>query len=150
VNVISWLHTRPDGLLKHPSYYVFKFVSNLARGDALDVQVKAPAIETKQHDAVPTLDVSASYNVETHEGAVFLVNRSQTESVTTDLLWQDGQPLQVEEAWQLNGGDPKAANSWEAPEHVVPKAIPTPTVDGGRATLSLPPLSFTVLTTCPA
>jgi alpha-N-arabinofuranosidase len=150
VNVISWLHTRPDGLLKHPSYYVFKLVSNLARGEALDVHVKAPAIETKQHDAVPTLDVSASYDVETQEGAVFLVNRSQTESVTTDLVWQDGQALQVEEAWQLNGGDPKAVNSWEEPEGVVPKAIPTPTVDGGCTTLSLPPLSFTVLTTCPA
>jgi len=150
VNVISWLHTRPEGLLKHPSYYVFKLVSNLARGEALDVHVKASTIGTKQHDAVPTLDVSASYNVETQQGAVFLVNRSQTESVTTDLVWQDGQALQVEEAWQLNGGDPKAVNSWEAPERVVAKAIPTPTVDSGRATLSLPPLSFTVLTTCPA
>ena len=150
VNVISWLHTRPDGLLKHPSYYVFKLVSNLARGEALDVHVKAPAIETKQHDAVPALDVSASYDVETQEGAVFLVNRSQTKSMTTDLVWQDGQALQVEEAWQMNGGDPKAVNSWEEPERVVPKAIATPTVDGGRATLSLPPLSFTVLTTCPA
>ena len=44
VNVISWLHTRPDGLLKHPSYYAFKLVSNLARGEALDVHVKAPAV----------------------------------------------------------------------------------------------------------
>jgi alpha-L-arabinofuranosidase len=150
VNVISWLHTRPDGLLKHPSYYVFKLVSNLARGDAVDVHVKARALETKQYDAVPTLDVSASYDSETQEGAVFLVNRSQTESVFTDLIWQDGLALQIEKAWQLAGGDPKAVNSWEAPEHIVAKAIPAPKVDSGRATLSLPPLSFTVLTTCPA
>jgi alpha-N-arabinofuranosidase len=149
VNTISWLHTRPEGLLKHPSYYVFKLVSNLARGEALNVHVKGPTIETKQHDAVPALDVSASYNMETQEGAIFLVNRSQTEAVTTDLVWQDGQALQVEEAWQLSGGDPKAANSWEAPEQVVAKVIPAPKIDTGRATLSLPPLSFTVLTTCP-
>src|ERR1041384_8599781 len=77
VNVISWLHMRSDALLKHPSYYVFKLVSNHARGEALDVLVKAPQIETKQCDAVPALDVSASYEAGTGKGAVFLVNRSQ-------------------------------------------------------------------------
>jgi alpha-N-arabinofuranosidase len=150
VNVISWLHTRPDGLLKHPSYYVFKLVSNLARGEALDVRVKAPEHETKEYANVPMLDVSASYDVETKKGAIFLVNRSQTEEVLTDLVWQDGQAVQIEKAWQLAGSDPKAVNSWDAPEQVVAKAISASTVEAGQATLNLPPLSFTVLTTCPA
>ncbi len=147
VNVISWLHTRPDGLLKQPSYYVFKLVSTLARGEALDVHVKAPMVETKQYDAVPALDVSVSYDAETRQGAVFVVNRCQTESVVTELVWQDGCAIQFEKAWQLAGNDPKEANSWEDPERLVAKTIPVPTVNGGRATLSLPPLSFTVLTT---
>ena len=147
VNTISWLQTRSTGLLKQPSYYAFKLVSNLARGEALDVLVKAPLLETKQYDSVPALDVSASYDVETQQGAIFLVNRSQTESVTTDILWQDGKTVQVDKAWQLAGSDPKEANSWESPNQLVAKAISTPAVDAGRATLTLPPLSFTVLTT---
>jgi len=147
VNVISWLHTRSDGLLKHPSYYVFKLVSNLARGEALDVRVKSPSVETRDYDAVPTLDVSASYDVETQKGAVFLVNRSQTESVVTDLLWQDGQALQIDQVWQLTGNDPKAVNTWDASEELVAKNISIPAIDAGRATLNLPPLSFTVLST---
>ena len=150
VNVISWLHTRPDGLLKHPSYYAFKLVSNHARGDALDLHVQAPALETKEYDAVPMLDVSGSYNAETNEGAVFLVNRSQTESVSTDLVWQDGQELVIDKAWQLAGSDPKAVNSWESPEQIAAQSIALPTVENGRATINLPPLSFTVLTTCPS
>jgi alpha-N-arabinofuranosidase len=150
VNTISWLHTRPEGLLKHPSYYAFKLVSNLARGEALDIHVKSSNVETKQYDAVPALDVSASYDAGTGEGAVFLVNRSQTEAILTDLVWQDGQALQIEKAWQLAGSDPKEVNSWDAPEQVVAKTIPSPAVDAGRATLNLPPLSFTVLTTCPS
>ena len=150
VNVISWLHTRPDGVLKHPSYYAFKLVSNHARGEALDIHVKAPALETKEYDAVPTLDVSASYHAETGEGTVFLVNRSQTESVLTDLVWQDGQALAIDRAWRLAGSDPKAVNSWESPEQITPKSIAVPPVENGRATINLPPLSFTVLTTCPA
>jgi alpha-N-arabinofuranosidase len=149
VNTISWLHTRPDGLLKHPSYHVFKLVSNLARGEALDLHIKAPKVGTKQHGAVPALDVSASYDSETGQGAVFLVNRSLTDAVTTEFVWQDGQALQIEKAWQLTGNDPKQGNRWDAPEQVVAKAIPAPTVESGRATLHVPPLSFTVLTTCP-
>jgi alpha-N-arabinofuranosidase len=148
VNTISWLHTRPAGILKHPSYYAFKLVSNLARGEALDLHVKAPEMETKQHGAVSALDVSASYDVETGQGALFLVNRSQSESVITDLVWQDGQAVRIDNAWQLAGNDPNAMNTWDAPEQVVAKTIPAPAVEAGRATLSLPPLSFTVLTTC--
>jgi alpha-N-arabinofuranosidase len=148
VNTISWLHTRPDGLLKHPSYYAFKLVSTLARGEALDVHVKATEVATKQYGTVPALDVSGSYDTEKQQGALFLVNRSQTESVLTDLIWQDGQALQIDETWQLTGSDPKGMNTWDAPERIVPKTIPAPRVDAGRATINLPPLSFTVLTTC--
>lgn len=147
VNVISWLHTRTDGLLKHPSYYAFKLVSNHARGDALDVLVKAPQVETKQYDAVSALDVSASYDSETGQGAVFIVNRSQADSVTTDLLWQDGKTVQFDKAWQIAGTDPKQVNTWESPDQLVAQPLTSPSVDAGRATVTLPPLSFTVFTT---
>jgi alpha-L-arabinofuranosidase len=141
------LHTRSDDLLKQPSYYAFKLVSNLARGEALDIHVKAPNLETKQYGAVPTLDVSASYDVENQQSAVFVVNRSQTEDIATDFIWQDGLTVQFDKAWQLTGSDPKESNNWDSPERIVAKAIPVPIVDGNCATLNLPPLSFTALTT---
>jgi len=147
VNVISWLQTRTDGLLKQPSYYAFKLVSKHARGQALDVVVKTSPLETRQYDAVPALDVSASFDAETQQGAIFLINRSVTEPVITDLVWQDGKAVQIDQAWQLTGSDPKAVNSWDAPDRIVAKAIPAPVVRDGCSILSLPPLSFTVLTT---
>jgi alpha-L-arabinofuranosidase len=148
VNVISWLHTRPDGVLKHPSYYVFKLVSNHARGDALDVLVMAPHVQTKQYDAVPVLDASASYNAGTGQGAIFIVNRSQTDSVTTDLIWQDGKSVRIENAWQVAGKDPKQINSWDAPDQLTAESILPPIVNMDHATITLPPLSFTMITTC--
>jgi hypothetical protein len=39
---------------------------------------------------------------------------------------------------------------WQKTERVIAKAIPIRTVNDDRATLTLSPLSFTVLTTCPA
>lgn len=147
VNTISWMQTRPDGLLKQPSYYVFKLVSNLARGQVLDVAAKASILETDQYGGVPALDVSASYDEETQEGAVFLVNRSITERVLTELRWQDGKTVQVGSAWQLAGSDPKETNSWEEPNRLTAKPVSAPVVEDGCASISLPPLSFTVLTT---
>ncbi len=146
VNVISWLQTRGDKLLKQPSYYVFKLASNLARGKALDVLVKAPLVETKQYDAVPTLDVSASYDIENQRGTIFLVNRSLKEPVVTDLIWQNGKTIQAGEGWQLTGNDPKESNSWDEPNRLVANPVSTPTVIDGQALMQLPPLSFTAVT----
>ena len=114
---------KSDGLLKHPSYYPFKLVSNHARGNALDVLVKAPQVETKQFGGVPALDVSASYDEATGNGAIFIVNRSQTDAVVTDLVWQDGSPDCVAEAWQLAGTDVKEVNTWEEPNRLRAKPI---------------------------
>ena len=147
VNVISWMHTKTDGLLKFPSYDVFKLVSNNASGYALDALVKGPQVETKEFDFVPSLDVSASYDEATGNGAIFIVNRSQTDAVVTDVVWQNGSPDCVAEAWQLTGTNVKEANSWDEPNRLRAKPIQPPAVADGKATLQLPPLSFTVLTT---
>ncbi len=147
VNVISWLHTRTDGLLKHPSYYVFKSVSNLARGDALDVSVKAPSLETKLYGVVPVLDVSASNNPETREGATFVVNRSQTDSVTVEFDWAGDESVAITSVTQIAGNDPKELNTWDEPHRLVARSVAAPSVERGRATLTVPPLSFTALAT---
>jgi alpha-N-arabinofuranosidase len=148
VNVISWLHTRRDQLLKQPSYHVFKLVSNHARGNALDVKVKAPMLETNLYDLVPALDVSSSFDPETQQGAIFLVNRSQSDAVTTDIIWQNQNHVTIQQCWQLAGSDPKETNTWEEPDRLTAKAIPVPALEGDRTSIHLPPLSFTVLKTC--
>jgi alpha-N-arabinofuranosidase len=147
VNVISWLQTRSNGLLKQPSYYPFKLVSNYARGNALDVLVKAGMVDTREYGGVPALDVSASHDPATGQGAIFLVNRSLSETVVTDLVWQDQPGVVVEKAWQMAGSDPKAVNTWEAPDALTAVAIPAPIASDGRASISLPPLSFTAIVT---
>lgn len=147
VNIISWLQTRTDGLLKQTSFYPFQLVSNHARGYALDLLVKAPQVETQKFGGVPALDVSASYDAESGEGAIFIVNRSQTDAITTELIWQDSEQVAFETGWQLAGSDVKAANTWDNPNAITAQSITVPQIADGRATIQLPPLSFTTLTT---
>ena len=145
VNVISPIHTTRDGLLKHTVYYPFKLFSQLASGAALDLLVKAPMYNTTKFGDMPLVDVSASYDETNSASAIFLVNRSQTDSLSVDLHWQDRAPKIIKAVHQLSGTDPKAANSFENPNFLVAVAAAIPALDGQTATLILPPLSFTAV-----
>ena len=147
VNTISPLTVRGDRLLQQTTYYPLRLVAPVARGVALDVLARSPLYETRRYGPVPVLDVAASYDEAADRGALFVVNRSLTETVTAEVVWQGTAPRQVTEMQQLAGTDPKAANTFEAPDVIVPRAFPGGPVREGRLTLQLPPLSFTVLTT---
>ncbi|MEN9937348.1 MAG: hypothetical protein RLZZ387_3927 [Chloroflexota bacterium] len=146
VNTISPLTTRGNQLLKQTTHYPIALVSQHAHGDSLDVVTKAPLYETAKYGPMPVLDVSASYDAAQDRGSVFIVNRS-SEPVTTDVVWQGAAPSQVLGGYQMSGTDPKAVNTFEQPNTIVPQALPAGAVQGGRVTLTLPPLSFTVLAT---
>ncbi|MCB0128854.1 MAG: alpha-N-arabinofuranosidase, partial [Caldilineaceae bacterium] len=145
VNIISWLQTKKDGLLVQPSFYPFKLVSNLARGNALDLYTSAPMIETPKYGGVAALDVSASHDPASGNGAVFIVNRSQSDAITTEIDWQGDVPGSVKEVWQLAGSDLKMVNSWETPNNLVAKPVNGVTIRDGKMTLQVPPLSFTAV-----
>jgi alpha-L-arabinofuranosidase len=147
VNTISPLTTTAEQLLRQTTYYPFVLFANHAAGQSLDPLVTAPEHDTRLFGAMPLLDVSASYDQAGDRGAVFVVNRSQTEAVTTDVAWQGVAPARVTAIHQLAGSDPKAVNTFEHPDVVVPKQLDSVAVRDGRITLRLPPLSFTVVAT---
>jgi alpha-L-arabinofuranosidase len=51
------------------------------------------------------------------------------------------------DTWQVSGASVHDANTWDKPEQIVARKIESPSILDGRATLKLPPLSFTVVTT---
>jgi alpha-N-arabinofuranosidase len=107
--------------------------------------VKAPRYETANFGDMPLLDVSASYDEASGTNAVFIVNRSQTDSLPVQLCWQDRAPRRITAVHQLSGSDPKAANMFANPNLIVPVRVAAPTVSDQGATMALPPLSFTVI-----
>jgi len=146
VNVIAPIMTRRDGMFRQTIFYPLTLFSRHAAGDSLDVLVDAPTHETRKFGEVPLLDVTASFDAPSGDGAVFLVNRSQGQAMQVTLNWEDVSPGSLTGAWQMSGSDPRAANSFEVPDAVTSRPIALPVLDGGKVTLLLPPLSFTVLT----
>ena len=147
VNTISPLTTTRDQILRQTTFYPFVLFSNHAAGYALEPLTTAPQYETSLFGPMPLLDVSASYDPANSQGALFIVNRSQQEPVTTDVIWHGVAPTQVTHIHQLSGTDPKATNTFEHPNTIVPQRMDGVPVRDGRLTLRLPPLSFTVVKT---
>ena len=147
VNVISPLLTTNDQILRQTTFFPFVLFSNHAAGQSLAPLTTAPEADTKLFGPMPLLDVSASYDQANDSGAVFIVNRSQSEAVTTDIGWQGATPSQVAAAYQLSGNDPKAVNTFAQPNAIAPKQLDGLKIEDGKLTLRLPPLSFTVVKT---
>ncbi|MBC8163669.1 MAG: alpha-N-arabinofuranosidase, partial [Roseiflexaceae bacterium] len=147
INTIAPLTTRGEQLLRQTTFYPFMLWSNHAAGVSLAALTLAPQHETRAFGPVPLLDVAASYDAANDCGAVFLVNRSEHEAVTTEIIWSGGAPTQVPAIYQMSGSDPKAANTFEQPRGVVPQQLGALPVRDGQLSLRLPPLSFTVVTT---
>ena len=145
VNVIAPILTTPTDLVKQTIFYPFLLFSRHASGRALDALVQSPEVETKRFGAVPLIDASACHDPATGKQAVFIVNRSQTEALPVEIVWQTGAPQRLDTVVQLAGSDPKAANTFEQPNVVVPRTLDAVPVRDGRAVLSLPPLSFTLV-----
>jgi alpha-N-arabinofuranosidase len=145
VNVIGPILTTRDAMLKQSIYYPFLLFSKLASGVALDVAVKSPLYETAKFGAMPLVDVSSSYDEANQSNSIFIVNRSQTESLPVELVWQDGVPQNISAVYQLAGTDPKAVNSFESPNQLIAVQGNAPRIGGNCAQLVLPPLSFTAI-----
>lgn len=147
LNVAGPLLTSTSSLLKQTTFYPMMLFSRHASGTALDALVLAPRYATTRFGEMPLLDVSATQNEVTGQGATFLVNRSQTEALEVELNWQDQVPARVETIHQLSGCNAKSTNHFAHPNAVVPWTLEGPPIVDGRVTLVLPPLSFTVVVT---
>lgn len=145
VNVIAPILTTTDGLVKQTIFYPFMLMSKFASGQSLAVATNAPVVATRQFGDVSALDVSASHDPVNGQSAVFIVNRSQTGSLPTEIVWQSTAPREITGVHQLTGSDVKATNTFEHPDTIVPHQVTDLRLDGRKLALQLPPLSFTVI-----
>ena len=145
VNVIAPIMTEPGGSAwRQTIFHPFALTSRFARGDAIQVAVECDDYDTAAYGAVPSLAAAASYDAATGRSAVFLVNRSPNSPthVTVDLS-RIGTEV---DAWTMSDADPHVCNTSSAPDRVRPEPNPTARLEAGELSISLPPVSWTVIT----
>jgi len=146
VNVIAPIMTEPGGpAWRQSTFFPFALTSALAKGESLRVAVESELYPTERYGPVPVVDAAATHNRAAGAAAVFLVNRSQTETanVTVDLARLGN--LRRVEARTLADVDPYAANTLEAPERVGLTANDSVALTDGRVSVELPPVSWTAV-----
>ncbi len=142
VNVIGPILTRKDALLKQSIFYALQMVSQRKGGVSLRSHLDCPTYETVKRGTTSYLDHAATLNNDRLN--LFLTNRSQTDALTvqvdTDLR------LGTHSAQILTGANAADANTFDEPNRVISREFEGVQLDGRRATIELPPLSFAAVT----
>jgi alpha-N-arabinofuranosidase len=142
VNVIAPLLTRGDDLLVQSIYYPFAAFSKYARGNSLRAAIDGPAVKSGERGEVPALDLSACHDAERGTAALFFVNRSTSEALTTQVRVAGARCIKVLAAEALAGSDAKLANTWEAPTALGPAAGTAQVDPQGGLEVLVPRLGF--------
>jgi alpha-N-arabinofuranosidase len=147
VNVIAPIMTEPGGpAWRQTTFHPFALTSRLARGTALRVDVDAPLYDTDLYGTVPSIDAVATLDDQTGGVSIFVVNRSLSDSaeLTIDASLLGGPSVTA--ATTLADSDIHATNTAAEPERVVPKDNDSVAQDGDVVAVTLPPVSWTVIT----
>lgn len=145
VNVIAPIMTRNGGgCWAQTIFYPFMHASCYGRGTSLRALVNSPVYDCRDYDAVPLIDSTA---VMGDDGSVtvFCVNRDTAEDCELSIDLRAFDKLRFAEHIVLHHDDVKAVNTEEHPDNVAPAAGAPASVNGGRASVVVPALSWNVI-----
>lgn len=144
VNVIAPIMTEPGGAAwRQTTFFPFSVTSRLARGEILSPRITVGNYHTEVHGDAPLVDAVAT--VDTDAAAVFLVNRSTTESIEVTLDVASLGVSAITEATTLHDDDVYAKNTLEHQERVGLKALEGAVLNDGTLTVVLPPVSWSAI-----
>lgn len=148
VNVIAPIRTEPGGASwRQSTFFPFSGVAGNARGDVLELATVSDRIETDRFGLVDMLDVSGTFERASGALAFFLVNRSVDERCETivDLSGFGEFALLTAEVLTSSDPDPSVGNTLAHPDRVGLGALAGVSIADGRLSLTLPPVSWTVI-----
>jgi alpha-N-arabinofuranosidase len=157
VNAIAPIFTSPDGLFLQTIYHPLRLYAEHSQDIALDPTVVCetyalgsddPTIQ-RQHriaDLGPfkLLDVSATRDASGKAVTLGIVNRHETDAITTSIQIGGSATIASAVAYEVNGDDTHVLNSFERPDAVVVQER-QPTIDGSSLEITLPAHSVTVV-----
>ncbi len=144
VNVIAPIMTEPGGgVWKQTTFHPFAQASRYARGDVVEVAIDSTTYSTAKFGETAVIDGVATFDPESGELALFVVNRSISSPVDIELAL-DGD-YELIEATSYSSEDPYWTASLQDDVSVLPVPNPSVRVEGLAAHATLPPVSWNML-----
>jgi alpha-N-arabinofuranosidase len=147
VNVIGLLRSEPGGeAWKQTIAYPFEQVRRLAHGQILQVVATSDRYDSDAYTDVPIVDATATYDAEAGRAAIFVANRSLTETAQLEVDLRGIGGTSVLGATTLHAPEGQDRHTTNAARHeaVTPVRFDQHEVRDGRLEATLPALSWTV------
>ncbi|WP_300342146.1 alpha-N-arabinofuranosidase [Nesterenkonia sp.] len=149
VNVIAPIRSEEGGpAWRQASFWPFARMSQLARGEILQLAVDSPQVPTAKFGDVDAVDAAATWDEQTGRLALFAANRGLQESteLAVELHGLNAAGLRSAELLRVpEGGDRHTANTEQNPEAVTLVPLQQAGIEDGVLHATLPPLSWAVL-----
>lgn len=144
VNVIAPIMTEPGGdAWRQTTFFPFSVTSRLAKGEIVKPRIDVGTYETKVYGEAPLVD--SVVTTDGAESAVFLVNRSQTESIEVQIAVTELGATSIDEAVTIWDDDVYAKNTLENQTRVGLKTLEGAALADGVLTVTLPPVSWSAI-----
>ena len=121
------------------------WASVYGRGKALRYFANVPHIETI-HGQTKTLQSAATYNEQTKEISLFILNIDQTQDQEISLVLDGFGKVELKDRQELVGYELSAQNTFITPDAVVPKHRAFTDAEKQSLCVKIPALSFSLLT----
>ena len=146
VNVIAPIMTEPGGRVwRQTTFHPFALTARHAVGEVLRADVSSPTQDTFKHGAVPVVDAVATFDRESGEVSVFVVNRDVGAASTLEIDVRAFGDIRVVEALTLANDDPYARSTVDDDATLVPTPNDSTALADGRLRVTLPPVSWSMI-----
>jgi alpha-N-arabinofuranosidase len=144
VNVIAPLMTNESSVLRQTIFYPYAWALKHARGTSLDVLVDSASYDVRDMGRVPFLDVAATHDATSGETCALILNRDLRNEREVKLEFRQNPATKVVSFQTITGQNLKAANTFDAPNTIVPHPLDPPRL-GATMTVKVPAQSYSVL-----
>jgi alpha-N-arabinofuranosidase len=146
VNVIAPIMTEPGGpAWRQTTFFPFSVTSRLAQGVVLRPRITTGTYATAVYGEADLIDSVGTFDESSGNAAVFLVNRSMTESTTVSIDVGGLGITEIDEVLTLNDDDVYAKNTLNHPDRVGLKTNTSGSLSDGILVVTLPPVSWTAV-----
>lgn len=146
VNVIAPIRAESDQTAwRQTTFFPFAYTSRFGRGKTLITRIDAPAIKSARFGEVDAIDAITTYDEKNKKVAIFVVNRSLTETIDTEILLSGFKNLKVVDQVTMESSEWMATNNASNPSRVEPSLTHTASVNGNSIEVKLAPVSWQVI-----
>jgi alpha-N-arabinofuranosidase len=146
VNVIAPIRAEKNQpAWRQTTFFPFAYTARFGRGKALVTRIDGPQVYSQRFGNVDAIDAITTYDAVNQKVAIFLVNRSLTETIETSIFLSGFAISQVDEQITMKSTDWLETNNSSHPNRVAPSTDKSAVFEKNSIEVKISPVSWQVI-----